>query len=306
MTDLTPDRQQRWAPAWLAEVSGYATKFASRDIALGEVEPTALPGLQLWLDASKLDGLADTNPVSSWTDMSGNAKHAVQAIGGRQPLYRTGILNGLPGILYDGVNDCLQTPEITLGHFTFFCVFKLTGSAGIVYEGASAAVVGHYLFCTTGDTIQARSAAGTSGKDLSTDWAVDNVARVTSHVSAGTHAGHVLYINGAAQTLSDAVGRTGDPGAATQADGLNVGARNDGASFPSAGYIFELVVYDRALTDVERVQIENYLGRKYGIAVSVETPAPAFYHGRLLGDPAVEVPFFDSFSGTTEIGRAHV
>jgi len=302
VTDLAPDRQRRWAPAWLAEVSGYSAKFASRDLAVDEVEPTALPGLQLWLDASKLDGLADTDPVSSWTDMSGNAKHAVQALGARQPLYRTGILNGRPGILYDGSNDCLQTPEITLGHFTFFCVFKLTGSAGIVYEGASAAAVGHYLYGTTGNTIRAWSAAGTSGKDLSVGWAVDNVARLTSHVSAGTHASHVLYINGAAQTLSDSV--TGDPGAATQADGLNVGARDDGASLASAGYIFELVVYDRALTDVERVQVENYLGRKYGIAVSVETPAPAFYHGRLLGDPAVEVPFFDSFSGTT--GQARV
>ena len=40
--------------------------------------PTDLANCGLWLDASQL-ALADGAAVASWTDLSGNARHATQA-----------------------------------------------------------------------------------------------------------------------------------------------------------------------------------------------------------------------------------
>ena len=45
--------------------------------------------LELWMDASKLS-LSNTDPVSSWTDFSGNDNHALQAAGANQPQFLTG------------------------------------------------------------------------------------------------------------------------------------------------------------------------------------------------------------------------
>ena len=329
MTDLAPDRQATWAPAWLVHLAGAAsknwaqanfvqasmvqrglgaavpTRFASRDLAVEEVAPTRLAGLQLWLDASEL-ALADTDPVSSWTDVSGHGRHAVQAVAGKQPTFRTGILNGKPGVLFDGGDGIRYgAPGFSLGASTVFCVFKLIG-AGILYEHALGSGAARYMFGTTGDSIQVQSASATSGKDRAANWAIDNVAKITSHVFNGTHASHKLYIDGTEQTMTDAVGRTGNPGTTLINGVWDVGSRNDADSLWSTGYIFELLVYDRLLNALERIAVENYLGRKYGITVTPSTPVPAFYHGRVLGEPVVDRAFFDSFYGVTAVTTARV
>jgi len=68
----------------------------------------------LWLKAETMSALANGASVSSWTDSSGNAKHATQATAGFQPTYRTNIFNGYPAILFDGTDDYFETPAIDL------------------------------------------------------------------------------------------------------------------------------------------------------------------------------------------------
>jgi hypothetical protein len=75
--------------------------------------PSSLPGLAVWFDASQLTGLADGDPVASWTDLSGNARHAAQATSTKRPTYKTNIQNGKPVIRFDGVDDFLATPAWT-------------------------------------------------------------------------------------------------------------------------------------------------------------------------------------------------
>ena len=227
--------------------------------------PDQIAGLEFWGAASAL-ALAHDDPVASLTDLSGKGRHAVQATAGKKPLFKTAVQNGYPGILFDGTDDCLVAPSVPVGAFTAIVVTNLT-AAGILVEHGTGANPSSALLGTTGDTVQvARGGPVVSGKDLSANWAT-GAAKISVHRYNGTHASHVLRVNGAPQTLTNGAG-TADPGTAVLTAALNLGARNDGASLPSAGHLFEVLVYGRALADAEARQVENALATKYGITLT--------------------------------------
>ena len=64
-----------------------------------------LDNLTMLLDATKITGLVDTDPVATWEDQSGNSNDASQGTAANRALYRTNILNGLPAVRFDGIND---------------------------------------------------------------------------------------------------------------------------------------------------------------------------------------------------------
>jgi hypothetical protein len=80
--------------------------------------PTSLPGMLYWFEGDQLTfqtsggaaAVADSDPVGEWQDLSGNARHLVQASATLRPLLRTGAngLDGLPILQFDGTNDYLQ------------------------------------------------------------------------------------------------------------------------------------------------------------------------------------------------------
>lgn len=60
----------------------------------------------IWLDATQL-GLSDGASVSSFTDLSGNGNHFIQATGSKQPVFRATGINGRGAVEGDGVDDTL-------------------------------------------------------------------------------------------------------------------------------------------------------------------------------------------------------
>jgi hypothetical protein len=95
-------------------------------------------------------GLSNGAAVSSFTDSSGNARHATQATAGNQPTYVTASQNGLGVVRFDGSNDYLKTASFTLNQpVTMFvackfrsaftavkCVIDGFGDDCGIYEGA--------------------------------------------------------------------------------------------------------------------------------------------------------------------------
>ena len=79
--------------------------------------PADLPGLQVWLEADKIAGLSDTDPVPSWADLSGNGHDFAQGTSGNRPVYRTGIRNGLPVVRFAGSSSqyLLNSDTFTTG-----------------------------------------------------------------------------------------------------------------------------------------------------------------------------------------------
>jgi hypothetical protein len=89
--------------------------------------PAHISGLSFWLDAALAGSYADTNPVTAWADVSGNARHFINDVDAGYPLFRTAQKNGKPAIVFDGVNDWLyRNPTgVSSAEFTLMLTFKL-------------------------------------------------------------------------------------------------------------------------------------------------------------------------------------
>ena len=72
-----------------------------------------IPNLACWLDAQSITGLADADAVGTWSDLSGLGNNAVQATAAAKPLYKAAILNRLPVVRWDGVDDLMTIAGLT-------------------------------------------------------------------------------------------------------------------------------------------------------------------------------------------------
>lgn len=228
--------------------------------------PTDLTGCILWLDAANAhdDG---TGKCDQWNDASGAGNSAAQATPAARPsIARSSAFAGRPVLHFSGAQG-MATQAISYGPFSAFVVMRGT-VGGIVYEHGSGSASGDYIYSPTGGPtlFVGRSGVQSALLQLSGNpaWGTDNVARVVSTSFAGTHPSHAFFMN---EVPYRAVSETAnDPGVGTYTDIINIGARN-GSSLFLTGDVAEIVLFNRALAPGERVQVEQYLGRKYGLNV---------------------------------------
>jgi hypothetical protein len=106
--------------------------YSSPDVRVATINsPADVADLDLWLRADGLP-LADNDPVSAFTDLSGNNRHAVQADPAKQPLWIANAVNGKAAVRFDGTNDFLRVAH-ALGNtietgYTVLAVMKINGS----------------------------------------------------------------------------------------------------------------------------------------------------------------------------------
>lgn len=250
--------------------------------------PAEITGLKLWLDASSADTLYDATSggslvtadsgVARWEDKSGNGSHAVQSTGANQPLRKASVQNGRDVLRFDGTNDTLQISSITLPtYFTAFVVSSTTRSGNDLkfWLEHSANVNSNNGFFFNGTYEGAwtiRRGAGSSAVRYgplvdSSDWIGSGWALASlTYNSAGVGS---IYKNGT--FVSDATLDLSTTSAATSAldnsdvtASLNIASRN-GSSLFLNGDIGEIVIYNSALSSVNREAVENYLLAKWGI-----------------------------------------
>lgn len=239
--------------------------------------PASVSGLQMWLKADS--GVVDANgnsitldntAVDVWTDQSTNKKNARQSTAGSRPLYRTNVVNGLPGIQFDGTDDeMLLDGLVTPGsNLSYFAVVKPTGSGAQGYEkrffgSKVAGSTGINFGCTTSKFYAVvRDNAGSSGD---TSWGTsqafgDTVLSSVIMDSSNTK----LRVN--RNQVSTGIRTTWSGTGASEYIG------SDGASpaLRFQGYICEILVFNRALTGRELNQVEQYLAAKWGISKAVD------------------------------------
>lgn len=89
---------------------------------------------EVWLQADELS-LSDTDPVSSWDNDGTLGGAFTQDTAASQPTFRTGQLNGLPGVVFDGSDDFLTFGsalyDATDSVHTMLAVVKFDDTAGI-------------------------------------------------------------------------------------------------------------------------------------------------------------------------------
>ncbi len=194
--------------------------------------------------------------VTTWGDASSEANDATQVTEANQPKLIENELNGKPALRFskDAPYYLNLTAPVALTDYTIFAVYKFTdpapanplyyylgGSAQGVFGGGSSDPYNYGIYA--GGTV---NATGTPP----TEWSII------------THYKNKLYKNGVEPSYSYA-------GTASPLTFSRVGARDDSgvANWPFEGDIAEILVYNEALSDTQRVSVEEYLSKKYNISL---------------------------------------
>jgi hypothetical protein len=250
--------------------------------ASNNINPSQLPSLNLWYDASVSNasyiqttgGVAptDNQPVNSWIDKQATGRNANQTTGTRQPTWQANEQNGLGVILFDGVTDVLTLNPIgnwalSLPGQTTYIVLKANALTGI--PRATMTNTGGYQFFwdsfwgieTAGGRAKSTFAGDTTnyhymamildGTQTDPDITVQNNKRLK------------MRIDGVPQSLTFSTNVNTTTSAS--ATGLFVGGDSQPVANPFSGYIAEMMIWTRTLTLTEQLQVETYLSTKWAI-----------------------------------------
>ena len=232
-------------------------------------------GLSLWLKADAGVTLSGSN-VTAWADQSGNGNNATAS---GTPTLVANSLNGKSGISLDGEgsNDgFLTSPIFSLAYNTPISLFGVVKASASTVRGDQLAA---RWFINKGDSgdfgigftfggydssLEFSAILGsiaTSDTNLSGDSLGENQANIASLISNGSTS--TFYQNGTSKN------------SANNSDFDLTNSSNNGFSI---GYqaavvdeffcnciVYELLIYNRAITTPERQQVEAYLNTKYAI-----------------------------------------
>jgi hypothetical protein len=240
--------------------------------------PRRIANLGLWLDASNTSSLTfNSTTVSEWRDLSGNGRHFAQTTAAAQPNGTARTQNGRRVLDFAG-------SQSLLGNAASLSIARNVGGltvAAVCKLDVDNANQQFFVASRGGSVSQARSLIGfnlglnalvVGGRRTDADsFAVAGEGPVlTDMVLVGVldyaNSDAFLFRNGS-QTASNTSFQTNGNTSDTNSDAVGVGSQADGSQ-PLAGFIAELIVYQRALSTAERQRVERSLGRKWGIAVA--------------------------------------
>ena len=232
----------------------------------GPVAPTI--GLAAWFKADA-GTVIEGGRIAQWQDQSGHARHAHQPLPASRPTLAANTLNGKPVVRFDGTSNVLSfdCPVNGLTSMTLFMVASASQNQRANELGNYAAL--HWaefgpwgsVFLGPQQTCVAwRYGAGQHGN---VNCWERQPAGATLAVVRKDGVREDLFVNGAPVMAT----KDRYPSIAHTQDIATIGAGNDGRGnalkfFP--GDVAEILVFTRALSDLERDAIERYLRAKYG------------------------------------------
>jgi sugar lactone lactonase YvrE len=271
--------------------SGYADATSSVTSSVTPPIPPSVPGLQLWLDATDINGNGTTPAndatVSSWIDKSGNGYNTtnlqVNQAAGQLNYYTTNFTNGLGGLrLPDRASPGAAIPVGTFSNnITVFAVYKVLPE--FIYSGSRN---GPLLYRTNTIAGNSQHPIGIEYGNLYGETQTSSQEIMVSSIGGYETPTLVSY------TFTQVVG---SPFVAFYTNGslitsranfsprqLDTGTlfllagRGDGNGFRADSIFGEVLVYNTALSGTQRQLIEGYLASKWGLTLPVNHP---YYSG---------------------------
>lgn len=242
----------------------------------------------LWLKADAgTNTTVNLAQVSSWADASGNNNNGAQATSNRQPLYTAGLINGMPALFFDNIgdpgNDFISVADnINLDQSSGITILTVTRPISIDNSSARAIVSkrvaannqeAYCFFFYTGNRLEVdienngdrfnTNFVFTAGRDyINTLWYNGALSPASTRVR--------VYIN---ETL-DITASEASPNLNNSPAPVTIGTMNTNDGRPFGGYIAEVIIFLKALNNVERIIAHNYLFAKYGLN-NLSSPATA-------------------------------
>lgn len=259
--------------------------------------PTDIAGCQLWLDAKEPGSIDLPNGASVplWSDLSGTGHHVTQANPALQPVFQRKVINGNPSIHFYGeannpwngtqgpAENYLQNLSFVdfnaAGTFTFFMVARLEKTD--VLAGAGPATQHQCAW-------EVEGGAFNSGPNF---LHFDQAGRITAtadmrlpnsgsfrEVPEAADASNLLTWAGGFRSYS---GKWDAPSGFIYRDGVQVGTVSGPANSggyvtnhlfvgdlpgryqPMSGYMSLLIMYDTALSDPDRLDVEDWIQARW-------------------------------------------
>jgi hypothetical protein len=244
--------------------------------------PTQFSGLQVWLDGSDTTTLfqlsggttavaANLDPVGYWGDKSGNNRHFTN-IGGSATTRPTWV-SSLSTVRFDGTNDYLSSFfNITYTAQTVFVVLKTNshGTDGSVFTQAAAGVSDASTIkpCNLNSTAGQYSSYAGGGRQSGVSYRSTSLYDIFSYTHSGTTLRNFVISNA---NVGSTYAHTLNYTVVCSRMGANISNGTTGATggFYFNGDISEVIVYNRALTNLERADVEYYLTRKWNFLNSI-------------------------------------
>jgi hypothetical protein len=235
--------------------------------------PSDISGLTVWLKSdSGTSSTTDEGAISTWSDQSGNGNHFTQATGGNQPTYETTGINGKPVVNFDGSNDYMERNLSSFG--TIFVVSRMSSvtsfKAMVGGRGTTGTPFDALLLGPNGTGsnpsfrwgIGAGSALELTG--LNGDIVVNSPFIAVGEKTGTTSTSMRFWWNG---SLRDSDTSASAPIAM---DKMVVGAGhyNDNVVDFWPGDIAEVILYDSSLTELQRINVEDYLAERWGVTLA--------------------------------------
>jgi len=256
------------------------------------------PGdIALWMIADSGITASEASLVSQWNDLSGNGLHATQPTGGNQPTLVAEQLNGHSVIRFDGSNTYMTTPSFERGqNMSVVMVTKTTSTTGGSYGWQR--VLSDDLYMLIGyNNSDARNYFGNGawqgGNALGSSQVNNFQIRSTIHNGISDKS----YINGVASSVQNFT-------RSSHTAPLTIGAGFENGSYVQhlSGDIAEIIIFNKLLTDAERLAIEGKLTLKYKIGAKSTVENPTVGSGEtgqyVLGSTGASVNFTTG-SGTS-------
>jgi hypothetical protein len=230
-----------------------------------------------WWDANSIGTLfqdtagtvpvaANNDPVGDWHDVDGNLIQWEQATAGDRPIYKTNVLNGKPGIKFDGTSDHMVLTTVLnqarMDESTVFAVVSgwVTGTyQGLVGPANGTAGQGqdaYYLRITDVDKAEVLEAY--VGNPMTSTAAISTAGAVIGFKFSDTGNAYTHY-NGRNDNGTGASTVTFSGSASI------LGAQLGVTTEFFTGYIHELLIYDVVLNDTKIDNNARYLLNKWGL-----------------------------------------
>lgn len=228
--------------------------------------------LALWLETTSKNSFPTTlnngDSVTAWNDINPQLslkKNFINAAypGGAIPSYTSNAINGLPAMAFNmnscmvSVNSISYSDTAPKSQITIFMVGSNALGIGAVFIAQNSSLsnrIGNIEIDTNRLRFNMVSTALTG---------TSSVVKPSIMMIMKNSSQMIIYKNGALDA-SVANSSTVTPSTAP----IYVGCLDPSYGYSVAGFIGEVIIYNRAISDFERQQVEQYLSKKWGIPLN--------------------------------------
>jgi hypothetical protein len=241
----------------------------------------ALLATALWLDASDATTVTTVSGnVSQWNDKSGNARNAAQSVTGSRPTYTSNVLNGLPVLTLDGIDDYMVVPHdnalnMQIASSTVIVVYRKSAGFRVMQKKIGFGNTTDAWFYNDAANLSVASALATSYATNQNIWLIDSGTwdgSTIKHYRNGsklvpTSVDNGTIVNGEINPLATPVANTND---------LWIGRRNNpsGTSGIMTGQIAAIILCNTALSDLDRQKVEGYYAHRLALTANLPSGHP--------------------------------